>query len=49
MKEDLYMSTHSLYVLNSKFFITFSVSVVDNTFLLPVESCNMHNDISISL
>ena len=34
----LYEYTLILYVLNGKLFITFSVSVVDNTFLLPVES-----------
>ena len=34
----LYVYTLILYVLNGKLFITLSVSVVDNTFLLPVES-----------
>ena len=34
----LYEYTLILYVLNGKLFITLSVSVVDNTFLLPVES-----------
>ena len=34
----LYEYTLILYVLNSKLFITISVSVVDNTFLLPIES-----------
>ena len=29
-----------LYVLNGKLLITLSLSVVDNTFLLPVESIN---------
>ena len=34
----LYEYTLILYVLNGKLFITISVSKVDNTFLLPVES-----------
>ena len=34
----LYEYTLILYVLNGKLFITYSASVVDNTFLLPVES-----------
>ena len=34
----LYEYTLILYVPNGKLFITYSVTVVDNTFLLPVES-----------
>ena len=34
----LYEYTLILYVLNGKLFITISGTVVDNTFLLPVES-----------
>ena len=34
----LYEYTLILYVLNGKLFTTISVTVVDNTFLLPVES-----------